>query len=157
MLPLPVLLQAVATQLSDFVESGNAALCHPIITALQWHGIWLTTLLASLWILAGRARLREVQRQRRRAVKRRLGANSGSMTSIADEQEVRAPDSRRNRTAAEPLWFASSDLRSCACHRLAAPSCLPSPLCYQYAAVAATACPTGGQCSTLTMVRLLNR
>lgn len=92
MLPPPVLLRNLLAWLSRLVEGGNAALCSPLITALQFHGIWLVVLLATLWVFAGKARLRELQRQRRRALGRRPGPKSssrGSLAAIAGEQEVR--------------------------------------------------------------------
>ncbi|KAI3425799.1 hypothetical protein D9Q98_007774 [Chlorella vulgaris] len=90
MLPLPVLLKRIVSVLSLVVEGGNAILCHPLVTALQFHGIWLVVLLGTLWVIAGKARLREVQRQRRHALERRLGnSNShGIPASLADEQEA---------------------------------------------------------------------
>ena len=67
MVPPPVLLTEWATWACDLIERGNRLLASPTVTALQFHGIWLAALLATLWVQAGRARLRELERQRRRA------------------------------------------------------------------------------------------
>ena len=92
MLPPPVLLQSGASALGAIVEHGNRLLCSPWITALQFHGIYLVLLLATLWVLAGKARLRELQRQRRGSLGRApgpKGSSRGSLASMAAQQEVR--------------------------------------------------------------------
>ena len=66
-MPPPVLLTEWATWACNLIERGNQLLASPAVTALQFHGIWLAALLATLWVQAGRARLRELERQRRRA------------------------------------------------------------------------------------------
>lgn len=88
MLPLPVLLQSWLAGLTSFLHAGNAALCHPAVTAFQFHGIVPGLLLGTLWLLSGLIRLRELKRQRRRAfAKLHHGAGRGSYTKLA-EQEV---------------------------------------------------------------------
>lgn len=97
MLPAPVLLARwddFVAALIAVIDRGNALLSHPLVTALQFHGVYLACLLATLWVLAGRARLRELQRQRRRSpgcgAGARRGSNSGSSAALAAaEQEVR--------------------------------------------------------------------
>lgn len=94
MLPPPVLLQRAVASLSSLVEQGNVLLNSPWVTFLQFHGIWLVLLLATLWVLAGKARHRELQRQRRRSLGRPPGpkaksSSRGSLASLAAQQEVR--------------------------------------------------------------------
>jgi hypothetical protein len=122
MLPLPVLLKRIVSVLSLVVEGGNAILCHPLVTALQFHGIWLVVLLGTLWVIAGKARLREVQRQRRHALERRLGnSNShGIPASLADEQEVRRVPQLHRRLCPQLPIVTAKARPSC---RLARPSC----------------------------------
>lgn len=94
MVPLPVLLTAWATRACALIERGNQLLASPAVTALQFHGIWLAALLASLWVLAGRARLRELQRQRRRSLGRHGASprpgSAAALAAAAAEHEVGA-------------------------------------------------------------------
>lgn len=97
---LLVTVERAAASLCAAVEKAQSWLSHPVVTALQFHGIWLVLLLATLWMLAGKARLRELQRQRRRTLGRPKGAlakssgSRGSLASLAAEQEVRGEPSR---------------------------------------------------------------
>jgi hypothetical protein len=92
MLPLPVLAQVFVAWLSRLVELGNATLCSRWVTVLQFHGIWLAALLATLWVIAGQKRQQELHRQTRTALKRRAAASNGSYgqtDTTPDIQEVR--------------------------------------------------------------------
>lgn len=89
MLPAPVLLEAWASTASAIVQRCQDALSHPIVTALQFHGIYLACLLATLWVMAGRARLRELERQRRRSLGRPPDSRGSLAALAAAEQEVR--------------------------------------------------------------------
>lgn len=92
---LLVTVEQAAASLCAAIERAQSWLSHPAITVLQFHGIWLVILLATLWVLAGKARLRELQRQRRRTLGRPAGAlakssgSKGSLGSLVAEQEVR--------------------------------------------------------------------
>jgi hypothetical protein len=127
MLPLPVLLQSGASALGAIVEHGNRLLCSRWITALQFHGIYIVLLLATLWVLAGKARLRELQRQRRGSLGRAPGSKGtsrGSLASMAAQQEVRpawqlAPLGGGGNHRRLPLTCAAA---------AAPPACLPAPL-----------------------------
>ena len=90
MLPLPVMLQSWAAVLIQLIKGGNAALCHPVVTAFQFHGIVPGLLLGTLWLLSGLIRLKELKRQRRKtfASLPRDGGR-GSYTMLAEQQEVR--------------------------------------------------------------------
>lgn len=96
MVPPPVLLTAWAAWACALIERGNRLLASPAVTALQFHGIWLAALLASLWVKAGRARLRELERQRRRSPGRHgasprpaSAAALAAAAAAAAEHEVR--------------------------------------------------------------------
>lgn len=103
---LLVTVEQAAAALCAAVERAQTWLSHPLVTALQFHGIWLVLLLATLWVLAGKARMRELQRQRRRTLGRPAGAltkssgSRGSLASLAAEQEVREGPNRGRVTAA---------------------------------------------------------
>ena len=90
-----MLLTAWATWACTLIERGNRLLASPAVTALQFHGIWLAALLASLWVKAGHARLRELERQRRRspgrhgASPRPASAAALAAAAAAAEHEVR--------------------------------------------------------------------
>lgn len=94
---LLVTVEQAAAALCAAVERAQTWLSHPLVTALQFHGIWLVLLLATLWVLAGKARMRELQRQRRRTLGRPAGAltkssgSRGSLASLAAEQEAGQP------------------------------------------------------------------
>lgn len=91
MLPLPVLMGQWADAACLVIERAAHLLSHPLVTALQFHGVWLAALLASLWVLAGRARLRELQRQRRRSLGRRQGPSSLASLAAAQQEVRRRP------------------------------------------------------------------
>jgi hypothetical protein len=117
MVPPPVLLTAWATDACALIERGNRLLASPAVTALQFHGIWLAALLATLWVRAGRARLRELERQRRRAPGRHGSsprpASSAALAAAAAEHEA--------GVAAQPLPAVTVVLpvRGCRSHSVA--------------------------------------
>lgn len=81
-----LVLSQIAELLTLVVERGNHALSSPWVSALQFHGVWLSTLLATLWVVAGKKRLQELQRQQRG-----MRRGGGSLAALAAaEQEVRA-------------------------------------------------------------------
>lgn len=85
-LPLPVLLQSWLSILTSLLDSGNAALCHPAVTAIQFHGLMAGLLLGNLWLLSGIQRLRELKRQRRRALaKFPHDSTRGSYTTLVEQ------------------------------------------------------------------------
>jgi hypothetical protein len=77
--------------------AANSALCHPWITALQFHGALLPSILvAVLWLVAGYARLRELRRLRSVSHKR---AVSGSIPKHVASAAKLAPEEVRPVTA----------------------------------------------------------
>lgn len=89
--PVVVLNQLLA-HAAGLVASGSRLLWGRGMSLLELQGTFLACLLATLWVLAGRARQRELERQRRRSLGRRAGpaAPGGSLAALAAaEQEVR--------------------------------------------------------------------
>lgn len=98
MLPSLVLLAQFFAHAAGIVQAGSRLLWGRGMSLLELQGTFLACLLATLWVLAGRARQRELERQRSRSLGRRGGQAppSGSLAALAAaEQEV-----RRRRVAA---------------------------------------------------------
>ena len=125
---LLALLQAWLAVIERGVARGNALLCSPWVTALQFHGIVPCLLLGTLWLLAGRARLAELRRQQRRARDRRLAAQGGAGGKGGGKlgaQEVRmggcgvAHGAAAAATAPDPQRTVAHSSSSCTGGRLA--------------------------------------
>lgn len=157
--PALVLIEEAADVLSLAATRGNLLLSSALVSALQWHGIWLAGLLATLWVIAGRARQREVQRQRRRALGRH--GPKGSLAALAAaEQEVRWRLAGGQLHCVARLqrahWLLAAQLsnhprlprRRMPLRRRASRACRRCRSSSQCAAAAATAWPTGRPYST---------
>lgn len=88
MLPLPVLLQEAAQNLSDGLAAANSMLCSPLVTALQFHGVIPLLLLSSLWVASGYVRLQEVRRQRLRRRAAAAAISSGAASPQHSSQTL---------------------------------------------------------------------
>lgn len=85
-MPSLVLLAQFFAHAAGIVQAGSRLLWGRGMSLLELQGTCLACLLATLWVLAGRARQRELERQRRRGGQ---AAPSGSLAALAAEQEVR--------------------------------------------------------------------